>query len=396
MVMPLSATLPAGRASEGSAEPLMGLDLLRFAAAGLVMAFHLACTAWLVPSSEAAELLGRPMAYPWLLPVSAIGWIGVPIFFVISGTVIAYSASRAGASAFLLNRFLRLMPGIWICATVTFMLALAFAPDAPMVLIERYLRTLVLFPVPRWIDGVYWTLGIEVAFYGLVAALLMLGRRDQIERVILAVGLVSAAAWCLAASPLWPGLDRLISTRIAKLTLITHGCDFAIGVLMWCGMRQGWTIPRLVGLTACLLGALLQIRYDAFTVATLLGVSPSVGAATAIFLGSLILCQVSGAVNAPLIARFPGLAPRLRRLGLATYPLYLLHTVVGVLTMRLMAGLGLSAPVCLAAGVTAAILIALLVSEHVEPPLRRRMRLALASAQEGAAQMVALRRRRSA
>lgn len=115
----------------------MGLDLFRFAAAGLVMAFHLACTSWLVPSSEAAELVGRPMAFPGLLPLSSIGWIGVPIFFVISGYVIAYSASRTSASAFFMSRFLRLMPGIMFCATVTFALALAFAPDAPIVLIER-------------------------------------------------------------------------------------------------------------------------------------------------------------------------------------------------------------------------------------------------------------------
>lgn len=254
----------------------------------------------------------------------------------------------------------------------------------------------MLFPVPRWIDGVYWTLGIEVAFYGLVGGLLLLGRSEQIERVVLAVGLVSAVLWCLSASPLWPGLDRLISTRIAKLALVTHGCDFAIGVLMWSALRHGWSPTRLAGFMACLVGALLQIRYDAVSVATLLGMSPSIVASMAVFVGFLVLCQLSAAANAPMSARFPGLPSRLRRLGLATYPLYLLHTFVGVLAMRLMAGLGLPPMACLAGGVLATVLIAMLVAEHVEPPMRRSLRRTIAWVQAAAARRPALRRGRPA
>lgn len=177
------------------------------------------------------------------------------MFFVISGYVIAYSASQASASRFLTGRILRLVPGIWFCATVSFGLALLFDPEATRVLFERYVRTLVLFPVPRWIDGVYWTLGIEIMFYGLVYALLFLNRFERLEPVILAVGVISALAWCLAATPFWPDLDRIISTRIAKLALITHGCHFAIGVLLWSAVRNGLTALRLAGLAVCLTGA---------------------------------------------------------------------------------------------------------------------------------------------
>lgn len=364
-----------------ASRPLIGLDLLRFGAASLVMAFHLACTAWLDPLSEASALVGHPIPFPALLPVSARGWIGVQMFFVISGYVIAYSASRASASRFLVNRILRLMPGVWFCATVSFVLALIFMPEPVWVLFTWYARTLVLFPAPRWIDGVYWTLGIEIAFYGLVYALLALRRFDRLESMVLAVGMASALAWCLAAAPIWPDLARIISTRIAKLLLLTHGCHFALGVLLWSAARGGLTGRRLLGIGICLIGGFLQIRYDADFVGASLELDR--GPATAWLLYSLFLALfcVSLRANTALTDALPGLAARFRRLGLATYPLYLLHTSIGALAMRFLSGLGLPPAFCLTGGFAAAITAALLVSRFVESPLRASLRRAIGAAE---------------
>ncbi len=350
--------------------PLIGLDLLRFGAACLVVLYHLACTAWMVPSSEAAVLVGQPIPFPALLFLSAQGWVGVPMFFVISGYVIAYSASHASASRFLSGRILRLVPGIWFCASVSFGLALLFDPEANWVLFERYIRTLVLFPAPRWIDGVYWTLGIEIMFYALVYALLFLNRFERLEPVILAVGVISALAWCLAATPLWPDLDRIISTRIAKLTLLTHGCHFAIGVLLWSAVRNGLTAPRLAGLAVCLTGGLLQIRYDAGFVGALLGVDGSPATPWLLYAVFMLLFCLSIRANTALTEALPRLGRRFRDLGLATYPLYLLHTFVGGVAMRFLSAYGLPPAAILAGGIGVAIGTSLLVSRRIEPPLR--------------------------
>ncbi|MBA9071015.1 peptidoglycan/LPS O-acetylase OafA/YrhL [Methylobacterium sp. RAS18] len=362
-----------------ASRPLIGLDLLRFGAACLVVLYHLACTAWMVPSSEAATLVGQPIPFPTLLPVSSQGWVGVPMFFVISGYVIAYSASQASASRFLTGRILRLVPGIWFCATVSFGLALLFDPEATRVLFERYVRTLVLFPVPRWIDGVYWTLGIEIMFYGLVYALLFLNRFKRLEPVILAVGVISALAWCLAATPFWPDLDRIISTRIAKLALLTHGCHFAIGVLLWSAVRNGLTALRLAGLAICLTGGFLQIRYDAGFVGVLLGLDRSPAMAWFLYAVFMALFCLSICANTALTDAFPGLGRRFRDLGLATYPLYLLHTFVGALAMRFLAVYGLPPAASLTGGILTAVAASLLVSQRIEPPLRAGLGRALHS-----------------
>ena len=366
-----------------ASRPLIGLDLLRFGAAALVMVFHLACTEWLDPSSEAAALVGTPIPFPALLPLSSQGWIGVQMFFVISGYVIAYSASQASASRFLVNRVLRLMPGIWFCATLSFALALIFMPEPVTVLLAWYARTLVLFPVPRWIDGVYWTLGIEIIFYGLVFALLALRRFDRLESVVLAVGLASTVMWCLAAISVWPDLGRIISTRIAKLILVTHGCHFALGVLMWSGASRGFTRLRLLGIAACTVGGLLQIRYDAGFAGASLGLDRDPTTAWLLYAAFLGLFCLSIRTNVALTDALPALAAKVRHLGLATYPLYLLHTFIGALAMRLLHDLGLPPALCLAGGFATAVAAALLVSRRVEPLFRTRLKRMITPTEPG-------------
>ena len=80
---------------------LPGLDLVRFLSAVSVAAFH---------------LTRRNYGDPTLMP---FGWVGVEVFFVISGLVIANSAGGATPSSFAANRFLRLYPGAWCSAAIT-------------------------------------------------------------------------------------------------------------------------------------------------------------------------------------------------------------------------------------------------------------------------------------
>ena len=91
-------------------EYVPGLDLLRFAAAFSVMVYHLAFWSWAFPAGQVA-LASKGVAnfQDWPLITSA-GWIGVQIFFVISGFVIATSAANATATRFFISRFTRLVP----------------------------------------------------------------------------------------------------------------------------------------------------------------------------------------------------------------------------------------------------------------------------------------------
>ena len=144
---------------------IFGLDIIRFLAALSVAVFHMN---WRYAGSQGYA--------PW-------GWIGVQVFFVISGIVITASAESGDAWKFAFGRFLRLYPGAWVCAAITVFALLVFR--APLVAalgvpsefsIKGLYGSIVLYSI--WhLSSAYWTLPLEIAFYAYVAAFLFVGRR---------------------------------------------------------------------------------------------------------------------------------------------------------------------------------------------------------------------------
>lgn len=156
-----------------SANKLPGLQLLRAAAAMLVLVGHVI--------AEAEHYFGLG------LPGDPIPWTrGVDIFFVISGFVITLSAARyAGQpAAFLWRRVLRVVPLYWLFTTLM-VVALVLVPGGakdtvfdPMQILTSY----GFIPYER-LDGrvapvlsLGWTLNYEVFFYALAALCLALPR----------------------------------------------------------------------------------------------------------------------------------------------------------------------------------------------------------------------------
>ncbi|EAQ8060912.1 acyltransferase, partial [Salmonella enterica] len=79
------------------------IDLLRFVAAMAVVFFHYAFRGY------AADGMSI-MPYPSLAPVSKYGFLGVQLFFMISGFVILMSASHGSIQNFTISRMVRLYP----------------------------------------------------------------------------------------------------------------------------------------------------------------------------------------------------------------------------------------------------------------------------------------------
>ena len=102
--------------------------------------------------------------------------MGVEIFFVISGFVIANSASKSSPKEFLFGRALRLYPAVWIASTLSLLILLIFLRDKASEFILPYFQAMLLIPKGingKWLDAVYWTLAAEMAFYGLVFCTLL-------------------------------------------------------------------------------------------------------------------------------------------------------------------------------------------------------------------------------
>ena len=105
--------------SRTDANRVEALDILRLVAVVGVVIFHFGFNG---PPAN-----GKPLvAFPEWATVAKYGYLGVQLFFVISGFVIAYSAVGRTARAFAIARIARIYPAFLFCMTVTFLVTLTF------------------------------------------------------------------------------------------------------------------------------------------------------------------------------------------------------------------------------------------------------------------------------
>lgn len=344
---------------------LGGIDILRFLAAVSVMIYHYAFWIFAFPDGmagrAASSSTGDLPIGPDVGSLVQSGWIGVQIFFVISGFVIAFTAERATPAAFLRARVLRLVPAVWICAPISilaFWLTTAVGErDAVMRLVQS--ATFALFG--PWADSVYWTLGIEIAFYALILTLLATGQRHRVAQAALAVGLLSTLFWIgfhLSGAP-----QSLAQNRMLGLLLIHHGCYFALGVQLLHLYRNGISLSGLAWCGVFLLGAVLQIDSAAMLVAAKTGVFAGSGTPVVVFFLAMALMVWT--------LRRDFSQPVWRQIGIMTYPLYLLHNVVGaaLIGALLRAGAGMLPSILVVS--LAMIAASWLIATRAEPALRR-------------------------
>jgi peptidoglycan/LPS O-acetylase OafA/YrhL len=367
-------------------EYVPGLDLLRFAAAFAVMLYHLAFWSWAFPAGQVA-LASKGLAdfRDWPL-ITAVGWVGVQIFFVISGFVIATSAANSSASRFFISRFTRLVPAAWVCATITLIAWLLIDVGAPSSHLRAYAKSIAFVPVPAWIDSVYWTLGVEIAFYALVLGLVASKRFHWLKPVMCGVGLVSSLFWFgygYAAmdrdSALFAWFSTVQWSRLAQLTLLHHGVFFAMGVLLWMQLMRKSTRGQTGWLLFFIVGGCMQVAADSQLKFEKTGFLLSPLLACAIWLGAMLLLFWM-VQNNDRVRSLPEPALRtLRRLGLVTYPLYLLHNVTGGAVLGALLGWGIGSTDALLLTMLLIIALSWWVSVTPEPALQKATRSTLTS-----------------
>src|SRR5215210_3755070 len=157
------------------------IDLLRFLAAFLVVLYHYTFRGY------AADDMSI-MPYPLLAPISKYGYLGVELFFLISGFVILMTASSGSLKKFTISRIVRLYPAFWVCCTVTFIVILLIGGERYSASFTQYLVNMTMLSeflnVPD-LDGVYWSLFVEIKFYALVALVLLVGRIHRAQSLLI-------------------------------------------------------------------------------------------------------------------------------------------------------------------------------------------------------------------
>ena len=367
-------------------ERLETLDGLRALAVAAVVLYHY-CYFW-TPAGNGYPLIAYGDALAGL-PFVSIGYLGVHLFFVISGFVILLTLERTSSlKEFLLRRTLRLWPALLIFGTVTFAVVSMLGPEELRVGWWEYLLSLVTLPPQhvgmllgasgwKWLDGAYWSLFVEVKFY-IIIGLMFFALSGRVivawiafELMTMAIGLQTYAV----GGRFWHMLDGFFFQPYVPY--------FSFGLAAyanWSG--RGGKAVQLLAVLAILHAALvLAIELVQNPGANLWSSAEVVAGQTIIFALFYLFAWRR------LSFSFLGWPP-LVRAGRASYGIYLLHQNVGVALLAIplfaapLVGVGAALLVC--AGI---VIIAVLVYEHIEHPLQTRLkqRLFHGSAQPRAA-----------
>lgn len=355
-------------AAQGKGKHYHGVDFIRLIAATLVMGLHLGVWGWW--PTEQPGTIGRLFPdlphFPELTPYFWWGWVGVQIFFVISGFVIAASAEGASGLKFVRSRFLRLYPTAWICASISFAILLSVSLDGVAISVFKYINTLVLSPFPVWVDGVYWTIAVELVFYAVVFLFILTKQTKQLHLLIWVLAVVSGAFILAKIFGVAP------TGWATRLFLLQHGVFFALGMWMHRASRGGanhplqWIAPALL----MLLGS-AEIYTTAAEKLNALVLEASLWPPVVAWILAVALMAAAIRWSDWLSRLLAAHTRSVRIAGLVTYPLYLCHSTVGGWVLSVLGNAGLDRWFALVAAVCVCFAVSIGIVIVVEPPLQR-------------------------
>lgn len=291
----------------GATDRLAGLDLLRLLAALAVVLFHF--------GYAGAARGNMSTSFPSIAGIAKYGFIGVELFFLISGFVIASSVFNRSWQQFAAARVLRLYPAFLACMCTTAVVMIVFR-TGEVTLVQWLANLTMLSPMfgQPFMDGAYWSIVIEIIFYAWVALFAALGVLQRRLLLILSV-------WLLIAY----FNEIYFQLRPVRLLFCTEFASFfASGILIqriMAGARSDY-VWALLGFAIALGGlhalenqrVIMRLYADTVELPTLLVIHVAI---YALFVGAI------------WASRWIVTTPRVLLLGGITYPLYLVHQHVG-------------------------------------------------------------------
>ncbi|WP_052390053.1 acyltransferase family protein [Streptomyces sp. NRRL B-24484] len=355
------APRPAVRASR-----LYALDGMRLFAALSVLSFH--WTAYVgisgiwqgVTPREVIPLVNRAAAY---------GWMGVELFFVISGFVICMSCWGKRPGEFFSSRVVRLYPAYWAGVVLTSSVILLLPHLARRragsgLTLRTVLGNLTMLQSPlglRPVDGVYWTLWVEMRFYLLFAVVVAMGLTYR--KVVAFCGI-----WTIVAVVAGQVDNQLLDT----VAMPQESPLFIAGMAMFLMYRFGQDLLLwgIVGFSWLL--ALVRIPAIRAVYVEALG-HPLSWSVTAVLMTAAFALVLAAALGALDWVRWRWLTVA----GALTYPLYLIHQEIGwtIIHWSLKHGLGVRSALLVA--LVTVLTTAWLIHRFVERPLAGRLKKGL-------------------
>jgi len=329
-----------------AAPRLLQIDGLRAIAALLVVAYH--------------YTYGFEERFHHVTPLGVtlpFGYLGVYLFFAISGFVIFMTLDRCRQPMdFVASRFARLFPAYWAAVAITFVtMQVISVPNYDITWPQALANLLMVhafFGVPD-VDGVYWSLQIELLFYIWMLAAWSLGLlRHSLALSFTWVG--AGLAYAIAHYQ----LGIAIPATLPRFLLLESIPWFVIGMTAYTTLRdRQWRPAHLLLLALCV--TTIALRGEAER------------AIAAVASAALLLLASRGFL--PWLTLRP-----LVFVGAISYPLYLVHEKIGWAVLLAIEPHLPSSWLAIALTVGIGIAIAAVLHYRVEDPSRRALREAYA------------------
>lgn len=301
-------------------------------------------------------------------PVFAWGYLGVPLFFMISGFVIFMTLDKSKSfTEFMMKRWLRLFPAMLIVTLLIFATA-GFFSERPLGVphpasaipgltfispeILYYLTGITFNPL----EGSFWSLYVEAAFYVFIGTIYFtLGRKYCLPALILPMLLTAgASAFKMIGYP-------AIADFVAKFGFI-HYSWFMIGCLMYERLHQrDVKYHYLLVLLAVMINFSYYVKNNGYMI-----IAPLL-----LMLALFIVSFYSRTVERLLSGKLLTLT------GFISYTIYLLHENILIATLRKLDRYIASdyvmalMPLVVAVGLY---FVAWLITKYVEPQVREKLK----------------------
>lgn len=288
---------------------ISSLDGLRGLAILLVIIFH-TYARW-------------PEYTPWTteykeIPIIKYGYLGVELFFLISGFVILMTLENCiSFKEFIYKRWLRLFPAMLI-GTILIYISADFLHERPagkpnlidalsgLTFIEPEILGKITGEKIKTIEGAFWSLFVEVKFYLLFGALYFTNKEKSLQRMTI-IFLFTSSYKALSEASLINNiliLDKIIFSALS----LQHFGWFCIGALMYVGYKKNdfrYTLTSIAILPAAIIST-SKIETGSFLACITI---------FCIFYLSLFHKKTSNIINSKIFIF----------LGFISYPLYLIH-----------------------------------------------------------------------
>ncbi|MCS4246142.1 acyltransferase [Pseudomonas sp. BIGb0164] len=296
-------------------------------------------------------------------PIFNFGAFGVALFFVISGFVIPFSFRKVGGFAFLINRVLRIFPTYFVGFSVTLLAVycstLYFSGVWPYTNSEiaiHYFPGLRDLLWSRDIDGIVWTLEVELKFYLVCAAFYFPIRRGSLYIFILPVLIAAASVVLSGKLELWGSTDAGLYVKAIAFVYPAKYLVFMFIGVAFHYMNAG-RLPHAAGYF--IIGALFILF------AALWYSGPTSNSFYLVWSYAAALLVFSFAYAFPSLFKAN---PVFDFFANISYPLYVIHGVAGYAALRILLDQGVKAWISLIIVTGSSFVLSWIIHKAIESP----------------------------